>query len=142
MKVFVIGLAALGASAALVLSGCGGGGSPDVVATTGPSRAILGSHPITIAIYPGGSHGEHVTPGNFAVQAGVPVTITMVNHTLEPHTLTVPGLGFSVYIRPGAKGSPSKTVFAFTSNKRGVFRWYCAFCGKKMSGQIYAIIGQ
>lgn len=142
MKGSVIGLAALGASAALALSACGGGGAPDELGTTGASRAILGSHPITIAIYPEGSHGEHVTPGNFAVQAGVPVTITMVNHTRQPHTLTVPDLGFSVFIRPGAKASPSKTIFAFTSNKRGVFRWFCGFCGKKMSGQIYAIIGQ
>ena len=142
MKRPVISLAALGVGAVLVLLGCGSGGTESTSTQIGATKAILGSHPITIAVRPeGGAHGEHVSPANFAVQPGVPVTITVVNHTLDPHTLTVPDIGFSVFIRPGVKGAPSRTRFAFTSEKRGVFRWKCVFCGRHMSGQIYAIIG-
>ena len=142
MKRLVIWLAALGAGAVLALSACGSGGAQDTSTQSGATtKAILGSHPITITVYPEGPHGEHVSPANFAVQPGVPVTITVVNHTLQPHTLTVPDIGFGVFIRPGAKGAPSTTRFAFTSDKQGVFRWKCVFCGRHMSGQIYAIIG-
>lgn len=91
---------------------------------------------------PRGLIDERVVEPNFAVQPGVPVTLTVRNYTTTVHTFTVPGLGVSLAILPGAKGAPRTTTYTFTPNKRGVFSWYCAHCpGHMMTGTLYAIVG-
>lgn len=84
---------------------------------------------------------DRVVEPNFAVQPGVPVTIAVTNYTTVVHTFTVPGLGVSFAVKPGAKGSPVTTTFTFTPNKRGAFAWHCAHCLGHMTGTIYAIVG-
>lgn len=78
---------------------------------------------------------------NFAVEPGVPVTITATNYTTEVHTFTIAGLGVNFAILPGAKGTPVKTSFTFTPTKRGVFTWHCHHCPGHMTGTVYAIVG-
>lgn len=84
---------------------------------------------------------DRVLEPNFAVQPGVPVTITATNYTTVPHTFTVSDLGVSFAILPGAKTKPVKTSFTFTPNKRGVFAWHCVHCPGHMVGKIYTIVG-
>lgn len=88
-----------------------------------------------------GAVDDIVVEPNFAVQPGVPVTITATNYTTAVHTFTVPGLGVSFAIAPGAKGKPATTDFTFTPNKRGVFTWRCDHCPGHMTGTLYAIVG-
>jgi len=84
---------------------------------------------------------DRVVEPNFAVQPGVPVTITATNYTTTVHTFTVPGLGVNFAVLPGAKGKPVKTSFTFTPTKRGVFAWHCVHCPGHMAGTVYAIVG-
>jgi len=66
---------------------------------------------------------------NFTVKKGDRVTVTVYNFDEGPHTITNKALNLNAKI-PGAKnevqGIPSKTVFSFTANKVGKFRWYCS----------------
>ena len=138
----VAGLAAVGAGVAGAAAANASAGQPVATNSVG-SGPVLANHPFSIAIHPRGSRHEHVLSANFAVQPGVPVTITVVNYTQRPHTLTVPGLGSSFFIRAGKNSAPVKTSFSFTADKYGIFRWHCALpCGGDMSGYVYAIIGQ
>lgn len=149
LKPFLIGVSGVGALAAvLVVSGCGGGGGQAKKTTAKPwltrGGMVTRSHPLTnghltFAIKPRGSRG-HTSPGNFAVEPGVPLTLTFINSTPEQHSFTAPGLGVSALISAGSKRMPTKTVVTFTPNKFGVFRWHCVFCRDEMSGHVYAII--
>lgn len=84
---------------------------------------------------------DRVVEPNFAVEPGVPVTITVTNYTTSAHTFTVPGLGVNFAILPGAKGQAVKSSFTFTPTKRGVFRWICHHCPGHMTGTVYTIVG-
>ena len=101
-------------------------------------QVVLTILPVTPAR---GMVDDRVVEPNFAVQPGVPVTITATNYTTAVHTFTVPGLGVNFAILPGAKGKPVKTSFTFTPTKRGVFTWLCHHCPGHMTGTLYAIVG-
>jgi hypothetical protein len=92
---------------------------------------------------------DRVVPatGGIAIAPGVPVRVTVWNHTREYHTITIPGLHVSALILPAHEGSARKTTFTFTAYRFGVFSWYCTFCKHglhghhhAMTGKIYAII--
>lgn len=87
------------------------------------------------------------TGGSIAIAPGVPVRVTVWNLTSEYHTITIPGLHVSAVILPAHEGSARRTVFTFTADRYGTFRWYCVFCknglhGRQhaMAGRIYAVI--
>jgi hypothetical protein len=91
--------------------------------------------------------GDRVLEGNIALAAGVPVRLTVTNHTHEFHTFTVPGLHMSKLVPPARGGAPTQTTFTFTVHKQGVFAWHCLICpsgihGKRhsMTGNLYLII--
>ena len=95
---------------------------------------------------PAGS-GERVELRNFAIEPGLPVTITFTNHTGRFHTFTSPGLGLSAIVPPGTAHKAGKVTITFTAHAFGVFDWKCVLCpspghpdAMPMGGKIYAIV--
>ena len=91
--------------------------------------------------------GERVELRNFAIEPGLPITITFTNHTRQFHTFTAPGLGLSAIVPPGTAHKPGKTTITFTAHTFGVFDWHCVLCpgpghpdAMPMGGKIYAIV--
>jgi plastocyanin len=89
--------------------------------------------------------GERVELRNFAIEPGVPVTITFTNHTGQFHTFTATGLGLSAIVPPSSANKPGKTTITFTAHAFGVFDWRCVLCpshrdAMPMGGKIYAIV--
>ena len=142
-RILLIGLGALTAAA--------------VFAPVGNARLLAGGirasamppQSLTIVIQPTAAtaHMEHVSLPTFAIEPGLPVRITVVNHTRKPHTFTVPGLGVSALIAPAHGSTPTRTVVTFTAHSFGAFDWECLLCppdgsaGREvMRGKIYAII--
>jgi hypothetical protein len=150
-KPLIIGLLGAGALAGMLALSAWAGTTP--AKAIGPHARPVTSMPsagqpltlgrLTIAIYARGPRLEHVVPANFAVQPGVPLTLTFVNHTTRFHTFTSTGLGVSFLIKPGTKHGPTRTVVTFTPRTFGVFSWKCVVrCGDDMAGKVYAVIGE
>lgn len=79
-----------------------------------------------------GSDGKlHDTmiPANEVFQKDVPVTLSITNHDDMMHTITAPGLGLNVIVKPAKKVDgqlvPTVTTVTFTPKKAGEFRWHC-----------------
>ena len=85
--------------------------------------------------------GDRVTEGNFALAPGVPVRVTVTNHTHEFHTFTVPGLALSELILPAQGETATKTTFSFTPLQRGSFAWHCLICPAGMHGRPHTMGG-
>jgi len=70
-----------------------------------------------------------IIPANFVLQAGKPVTVTVVNYDEGPHTIMAPGLNLNQTIKAGMQVGktikPVTTTFTFTPMKKGNFRWHC-----------------
>lgn len=140
-KMLLTGAGLVGA-AALALAG-------SALAMSSHSRASVPANPahtqqVSLTII-----NDRVVPatGGIAIAPGVPVRVTVWNHTREYHTITIPGLHVSALILPAHRGSARKTTFTFTAHQYGVFGWYCTFCKHglhghhhAMTGKIYAII--
>jgi hypothetical protein len=97
--------------------------------TTNVMVYVLRGHPYGL-IGPDGKHHDTIIPSNFVLRAGVAVRLTFVNFDEGPHTMSIPGLGINIYIKPGTQlkngeVSPTTTVFTFTPHKVGDFRWQC-----------------
>jgi plastocyanin len=106
---------------------------------------------------PDGKGHDVFVPSTFAVKAGVPVVVTVVNYDEGAHSIVAAGLGLNVVIKPGiepkeAAGKestaedigegvqPVTTTFTFTPAHKGVYRWYCGVpCD---AGQNYWAMGQ
>jgi len=126
--------------------------APTAVAQTGAPGLRASPMPpqsLAIAIRPasGMSHGEHVTPANFAVAPGIQIHVTFTNYTRMNHTFTVKGLGVSALIRAATGNTPTKTTVTFTAHQYGSFSWACLLCpgqdgmnGAPMGGKIYSIL--
>ena len=123
-------------------------GPKSVTARNAPKRpraaiaalGIAGEQHITVYVLPGGNglgfsgpdgnHHDTMVPSSFVMRQGVPVTFTVINLDDMSHTITVPGLGVNIVIKPGIDGrdgavSPSRTVYTFTPARAGEFRWFC-----------------
>ena len=78
-------------------------------------------------------HHDSFIPSSFVVKAGQPVELTIINYDDTNHSLTAPGLGLNVMVKPGkdVAGSdqvnPTTTTYTFTPTKKGQFRWHCIF---------------
>ncbi|MDE1895856.1 MAG: hypothetical protein KGH91_02145 [Rhodospirillales bacterium] len=73
---------------------------------------------------------DSIAPSTFVLKVGTPVTFTVVNFDDGSHTITAPGLGVNIVIKPGtdeADGSikPAVTTYTFTPTKKGLFHWNC-----------------
>lgn len=81
---------------------------------------------------------DSYSPAYFAVPAGTPIRVTIVNYDPAWHTFTAPVLGLDVWIRP-AGAHPFTTTFTFTAPGTGYFEWFCALpCdGYSMEGPGY-----
>jgi hypothetical protein len=142
-RILLIGLGAM-AAAAVLAPVCGARILGDGIrASTMPSQSL------TIVIRPtaAAGHQEHVSLPTFAIEPGLPVRLTVVNQTRQPHTFTVPGLGVSALIAPAHGTTPTRTVVTFTAHAFGAFDWKCLLCpvggsaGREvMHGKIYAIV--
>lgn len=111
------------------------------------NRSAPVSHPTpSVVVSPDGS--EHVTlviktdvehalmgmdglwhdaflPGSFTAQAGVPVTVTVLNYDGGWHSFTAPSIGLDVRLKAGQPNNPTTTTFTFTPTKSGVIPWFC-----------------
>ncbi len=76
-----------------------------------------------------GKRHDTMIPANEVFQKDVPVAISVVNHDDMMHTITVPGLGLNVIVKPAKKVNgelvPTVTKVTFTPKKAGEFRWHC-----------------
>lgn len=85
--------------------------------------------------------GDRLTEANIALAPGIPVRMTVTNHTREFHTFTVPGLSVSELIRPAHGNIPSRTTFTFTPRHSGAFAWRCVICPSGAHGAPHAMGG-
>ncbi|UOF92091.1 hypothetical protein LSG31_07770 [Fodinisporobacter ferrooxydans] len=75
---------------------------------------------------PDGKLHDAFTPGNFTVNSGEPVELTIFNFDDGKHTFTAPGLNVNAQISGSTKkGEPSITKVTFTPQKSGKFQWNC-----------------
>lgn len=113
--------------------------------TRQPAAAALGirgAQRITVYVLPGANglgftgpdkaHHDTMVPSSFVLRKGVPVTFTVINLDDMRHSISAPGLGVNITIKPGVDRkdggiAPTKTTFTFTPAKAGEFRWYCLF---------------
>lgn len=81
-------------------------------------------------IGPDKKHHDSIAPSDFVLKVGVPVTFTVINFDDGGHSITAPGLGVNIQIKPGKdepNGSikPAVTTYTFTPTKKGEFHWNC-----------------
>ena len=103
---------------------------------------ITGPQHITVYVLPGGNglgftgpdmaHHDTVVPSSFVLRKGVAVTFTVINFDDMHHSITAPGLGVNIIVKPGIDRrngaiTPSTTTYTFTPTKAGQFRWFCVF---------------
>lgn len=111
-------------------------------AVNGSALGISGTERITVYVLPGGrgfgftgpdnAHHDTVVPSSFVLRKGVPVTLTLINLDDMNHSITAPGLGVNIVIKPGVDRkdgavTPSVTTYTFVPGKAGEFRWFCVF---------------
>lgn len=66
-------------------------------------------------------------PGDFSVEAGSTVKVTVYNYDDAEHTFTAPGLEANVTIAGGSESKPAVTTFTFHApQKAGRYEWFCA----------------
>lgn len=126
-------------SHAMSMKGRKGAGRPAVAAA---DLRISGTQHITVYVLPGGNglgftgpdkaHHDTVAPSSFVLRKGIPVTFTVINLDDMRHSITAPGLGVNIIIRPavdrrGGGVAPSTTTYTFVPAKVGEFRWFCLF---------------
>lgn len=124
---------------AMSMGGRKEGGQPAVDVS---GLGITGEQRITVYVLPGGSglgftgpdklHHDTVVPSSFVLRKGVPVVVTVINLDDMRHSITAPGLGVNIIIKPGSARrngtvTPSSTTYTFTPGKVGQFRWFCIF---------------
>lgn len=81
---------------------------------------------------PDKAHHDTMVPSSFVLRKGVAVTFTVINLDDMSHSITAPGLGINIIVKPGIDRSngtvaPRTTTYTFTPAKAGEFRWYCVF---------------
>lgn len=101
---------------------------------------ITGAQHITVYVLPGenalGFTGpdkarhDTMVPSSFVLRKGVSVTFTVINLDDMSHSITAPGLGVNITIKPGVDRrngavAPGITTYTFVPRKAGEFRWYC-----------------
>ena len=88
---------------------------------------------------------EAVLDPNIAVIPGVPVVLTVINASREPHSFTIPRLHVNALIKPGRPLRAVATTIRFTVPAVGTYRWHCDFCPAvhhegPMGGTLYALV--
>lgn len=116
-----------------------------VTAAAMAETAAAATHPqiVTLTI----RNGDRIAAPNIALAPGVPVHLTVVNHTHEFHTFTVAGLDVSALVGPAMGQVPRRMLVTFTPRHSGVFTWRCVICPSgahglrhTMSGAVYVIV--
>ena len=109
-----------------------------IAATAAPSAAVTSPAVVTFTVLTDESGGlkgsdgklhDTMIPANEVFQKDVPVTLSITNHDDMMHTITAPGLGLNVIVKPAKKINgklvPTVTTVTFTPKKAGDFRWHC-----------------
>ncbi len=101
---------------------------------------ITGAQHITVYVLPGGNglgltgpdkaHHDTMVPSSFVLWKGIPVTFTVINFDAMSHSITAPGLGVNIIVKPGVElrncaVAPSTTTYTFIPANAGEFRWFC-----------------
>lgn len=116
------------------------GGSPPPADPA--ALGITGTQHITVYVLPGANglgftgpdetHHDTFVPSSFVLRKGVPVILTVINLDDMNHSITAPGLGLNIIVKPGIDQrngavAPRTTTYTFTPAKAGEFRWFCVF---------------
>lgn len=121
-----------------VLAAAVGGLGAAALVGFGSGRASAAQQEITVYVFrgaqgiqgPDGKGHDAFVPSSFAVKAGAPVHLTVINYDEGAHTITSDALGLNILIKPGKEVGktvqPVTTEASFTPSKKGTFRWYCA----------------
>ncbi len=112
--------------------------TPGTASAVSAAFAGVTSQHYTVYVLPGGmgfvgpdgQHHDTIAPSFFVLKVGVPVTFTVINFDDGSHSMSAPGLGMNIMIKPGtdeADGSikPAVTTYTFTPSKAGEFKWNC-----------------
>lgn len=134
-RLLAIGLAvALGLAAAYTASA-----APNAASASHPRKATQAStarlgHAIGLVVKSDSEHGKKgpdgkwhdaFLPASFRINAGSPVTVTILNYDGSPHSFTSPSLHVNTIV-PGAKGkTPGKATFTLKAAKPGTYQWWC-----------------
>ncbi|HEY9723103.1 MAG TPA: hypothetical protein V6D47_13925 [Oscillatoriaceae cyanobacterium] len=125
-------LTILAAAIALLASG------PSAHAAVG--KPALKAQTVTLHVFrgesglkgPDGRNHDAFVPSSFAVTAGQPVHLVVINEDEGPHTISPdnPHAGFGPFlVRPGKQVGnevqPVTSTFDFTPSHKGAFRWHC-----------------
>ena len=111
------------ATAALMLSACGGGAAP---ATTAPTAGAAGGGDVTV-------QGFAFKPASVEVKVGAKVTWT--NQDGAPHT-TTSGTPSAKDGKWEGQLAASGGSFSFTFPQVGTFAYFCAIHGASMTGTV------
>ena len=85
-----------------------------------PSTVYLTVSP---AVKPGpdGKLHDAFSVTNFDVHAGQPVTLVINNTDSAQHSITAPGAGVNIVVRPGVH------TYTLLVHRTGRFQWFCSF---------------
>lgn len=89
-------------------------------ATVMPSTVYLTVSP-GIKPGPDGKLHDAFSITNFDVRAGVPVKLVINNTDSSPHSITSPGAGVSIVIKPGVH------TYTLLVHRTGKFVWFCSY---------------
>jgi hypothetical protein len=115
------------AGVAAIWSDVAGSGSSATPAAAGPAAGELHTLHLVVKEIPNG-HGQldqAFVPGNFTMEVGETLRVTVTNYTSMPHTWTSAGLGVNVMVPAGGSSSPSTTTFVIHAAKPGTYFWHC-----------------
>lgn len=125
------------AGSAIAGSGMAGGMSSRMSANGQPGAAASGRMEAVKLVMksdaeramkgPDGKYHDAVMPGNFTIQAGRSIRMTIYNYDDMPHTFTATDLGVNQTIPAGSENAPSRTTVTFKApSTPGKYQWWCA----------------
>jgi uncharacterized cupredoxin-like copper-binding protein len=116
-----------------------------ITATLAASPAETAPKGASVQIIAGPPNEFTFQPSQVTVQAGQPVTITLVNKGSLEHDLHIEALGVKLPVGKTPKDhpllAPSKSVtLTFTPTKKGTFEFVCTVPGHKEAGMKGVIV--
>ncbi|HSJ28925.1 MAG TPA: cupredoxin domain-containing protein [Acidimicrobiia bacterium] len=116
---------------ALVLAGCGGGDSGSATTTTEAAAPDVPSMEVTVS-----ATEFSYSPETIEVEAGTPVTLTLINNGVVEHDITIDDLGVVVHANPGETVSETITVPA------GEYHVHCSIPGHHEAGMMGLLVAR
>lgn len=114
-----------------------------IVVTLGLAALVeAGSTPKVVEVVAGSAQDEFTfAPKQITLQAGQPVTLTLINKGKIEHDVAVDGLRLRVPASEGQLVAPGKRAsVTFVPTKKGTFEFACSVPGHKEAGMTGVII--